>query len=181
MRKSAVVQCPEHVFCEQAITKNVAHPFCIRQYSSFQDKYHLYFLFDLMPGGDLMDVLVGAMMSQGQYPWSGKASMERQRGKSSSEGGGESVNWRCPIILSISSAQRCELRDSQANLHVCSVAILLYMQVAEAKVIKRRVPQGGWQVGCLAPKVKMLQVGECPCFQFYHTSDVVWDLLLQAG
>ncbi len=41
-----------------------------------QDKYHLYFLFDLMPGGDLMDVLV-----------------------------------------------------------------------AEAKVIKRRVPQGGWQVG----------------------------------
>lgn len=50
-------------------------------------RYHLYFLFDLMPGGDLMDVLV-----------------------------------------------------------------------AEAKVIKRRVPQGGWQVGCLAPKVKMLQV-----------------------
>lgn len=36
MRKSAVVQCPEHVFCEQAITKNVAHPFCIRQYASFQ-------------------------------------------------------------------------------------------------------------------------------------------------
>lgn len=86
MRKSAVVQCPEHVFCEQAITKNVAHPFCIRQYASFQDKYHLYFLFDLMPGGDLMDVLV-----------------------------------------------------------------------AEAKVIKRRVPQGPWQRGCLAPKVKMLQ------------------------
>jgi cGMP-dependent protein kinase 2 len=105
MRKSVVVQCPEHVFCEQvglpaaaahvplplrhpaartpappgparrspnpllqpsplhlpppqAITKNTAHPFCIRQYASFQDKYHLYFLFDLMPGGDLMDVLV---------------------------------------------------------------------------------------------------------------------------
>jgi cGMP-dependent protein kinase 2 len=34
------------------------------------------------------------------------------------------------------------------------------LQVAEAKVIKRRVPQGGWQVGCLAPKVKMLQVGQ---------------------
>lgn len=58
MRKSGVVQCPEHVFCEQAITRNTAHPFCIRQYASFQDKYHLYFLFDLMPGGDLMDVLV---------------------------------------------------------------------------------------------------------------------------
>ena len=26
--------------------------------SSLQDKYHLYFLFDLMSGGDLMDVLV---------------------------------------------------------------------------------------------------------------------------
>ena len=36
MRKSAVVQCPEHVFCEQAITCNTAHPFCIRQYASFQ-------------------------------------------------------------------------------------------------------------------------------------------------
>lgn len=34
----------------------------------------------------------------------------------------------------------------------------VHTQVAEAKVIKRRVPQGGWQVGCLAPKVKMLQV-----------------------
>ena len=58
MRKSGVVQCPGHVFCEQAITKNTAHPFCIRQYASFQDKYHLYFLFDFMGGGDLMDVLV---------------------------------------------------------------------------------------------------------------------------
>ncbi len=26
--------------------------------SHLQDTYHLYFLFDLMPGGDLMDVLV---------------------------------------------------------------------------------------------------------------------------
>jgi hypothetical protein len=47
-----------------------------------QDKYHLYFLFDLMPGGDLMDVLV-----------------------------------------------------------------------AEAKVIRQRVPSAAWQVACLAPKV----------------------------
>ena len=36
MRKSAVVQCPEHVYCEQIITRNTAHPFCIRQYGSFQ-------------------------------------------------------------------------------------------------------------------------------------------------
>ena len=64
MRKSAVVQCPEHVFCEQAITRNTAHPFCIRQYASFQDKYHLYFLFDLMNGGDLMDVLVAEVIKR---------------------------------------------------------------------------------------------------------------------
>ncbi|KXZ52398.1 hypothetical protein GPECTOR_9g442 [Gonium pectorale] len=102
MRKSAVVQCPEHVFCEQAITKNVAHPFCIRQYASFQDKYHLYFLFDLMPGGDLMDVLV-----------------------------------------------------------------------AEAKVIKRRVPQGTWRIGCLAPKVKMLQGMSEDLAKFYIGSIVL--------
>lgn len=49
-----------------------------------QDKYHLYFLFDLMPGGDLMDVLV-----------------------------------------------------------------------AEAKVIRQRVPSAAWQVACLAPKVRV--------------------------
>ena len=54
---------------------------------TLQDKYHLYFLFDLMSGGDLMDVLV-----------------------------------------------------------------------AEAKVISRRVPESSWQVACLAPNVKMLQV-----------------------
>ena len=53
-----MVGCPEHVFCEQAITRNAAHPFCIRQYASFQDRTHLYLLFDLMAGGDLMDVLV---------------------------------------------------------------------------------------------------------------------------
>ena len=36
MTKSAAMQCPEHVFCEQHITRNMAHPFCIRQYASFQ-------------------------------------------------------------------------------------------------------------------------------------------------
>uniref|UniRef100_A0A7R9VAH7 cGMP-dependent protein kinase n=1 Tax=Chlamydomonas euryale TaxID=1486919 RepID=A0A7R9VAH7_9CHLO len=58
MTKGSAMQCPEHVFSEQNITRNMAHPFCLRQYASFQDKFHLYFLFDLMPGGDLMDVLV---------------------------------------------------------------------------------------------------------------------------
>ena len=56
-----------------------------------QDKYHLYFLFDLMTGGDLMDVLV-----------------------------------------------------------------------AEAKVIKRRIPQGTWKRGPFSPKVRRFP----ECFNF---------------
>ncbi len=36
MAKTAALQCPDHVFCEQRITRNMAHPFCIRQYASFQ-------------------------------------------------------------------------------------------------------------------------------------------------
>jgi cGMP-dependent protein kinase 2 len=58
MAKTAALQCPEHVYCEQRISKNTANAFCIRQYASFKDAHHLYFLFDLMTGGDLMDVLV---------------------------------------------------------------------------------------------------------------------------
>lgn len=40
MRKTTVLQCPEHVFCEQHITRNTAHPFCIRQVR-LQAKMHL--------------------------------------------------------------------------------------------------------------------------------------------
>lgn len=58
MTKTAALQCPEHIYCEQQISKNLISNFCIRQYASFKDKFHLYFLFDLMAGGDLMDVLV---------------------------------------------------------------------------------------------------------------------------
>lgn len=76
MTKQAALQCPEHVFCEQYITRNLAHPFCIRQYCSFQDKYHLYFLFDLMPGGDLMDVLV-AEAKVIKYPVPEKGSLRQ--------------------------------------------------------------------------------------------------------
>ena len=65
-----------------------------------QDKYHLYFLFDLMAGGDLMDVLV-----------------------------------------------------------------------AEAKVIKRRIPQGAWRRACFAPKVRPRVV----------RSRLPWEALSQYG
>lgn len=36
MTKSAALQCPEHVYCEQHISKNTANAFCIRQYASFK-------------------------------------------------------------------------------------------------------------------------------------------------
>jgi len=42
MTKGSAMQCPEHVYSEQEITRNMAHPFCLRQYASFQDKFHLY-------------------------------------------------------------------------------------------------------------------------------------------
>jgi hypothetical protein len=38
MRKAVVLQCPEHVFCEQIITRNTAHPFCIRQVCILQKR-----------------------------------------------------------------------------------------------------------------------------------------------
>mmetsp|Transcript_45545 Transcript_45545/g.144916 ORF Transcript_45545/g.144916 Transcript_45545/m.144916 type:complete len:714 (+) Transcript_45545:249-2390(+) len=57
LKKVGVANCPDHIFCEQAITRSTEHPFIIRQYSSFQDEAHLYFLFDYMPNGDLMDIL----------------------------------------------------------------------------------------------------------------------------
>ena len=36
MTKGSAMQCPEHVYSEQEITRNMAHPFCLRQYASFQ-------------------------------------------------------------------------------------------------------------------------------------------------
>ena len=36
MAKKAALQCPEHVYCEQHISKNTANAFCIRQYASFK-------------------------------------------------------------------------------------------------------------------------------------------------
>jgi cGMP-dependent protein kinase 2 len=36
MTKTAALQCPEHVYCEQHISKNTTNAFCIRQYGSFK-------------------------------------------------------------------------------------------------------------------------------------------------
>jgi serine/threonine protein kinase/CRP-like cAMP-binding protein len=79
MPKAALAACPEHVYCEQAITRSAAHPLCVRQYASFQDAAHLYMLFDALPGGDLMDVLVAearvvlARVPRGPGPAAGAA------------------------------------------------------------------------------------------------------------
>ena len=58
MAKAAVAACPEHVFCEQAVSRAALHAFCVRTYACFQDRRNLYMLCDYLPGGDLMDVLV---------------------------------------------------------------------------------------------------------------------------
>uniref|UniRef100_A0A7S3QLD0 cGMP-dependent protein kinase n=1 Tax=Dunaliella tertiolecta TaxID=3047 RepID=A0A7S3QLD0_DUNTE len=58
-KKSACMKCPRHLYEEQHISRcMLAHPFCLRQFASFKDAAHLYFLFELMPNGDCMDVLV---------------------------------------------------------------------------------------------------------------------------
>jgi cGMP-dependent protein kinase 2 len=41
MRKATVLQCPDHVFCEQLITRNTAHPFCIRQVRPGESRRHV--------------------------------------------------------------------------------------------------------------------------------------------
>ncbi|KAF5842551.1 kinase-like domain-containing protein, partial [Dunaliella salina] len=58
-KKSACMKCPRHLYQEQHISRCMClHPFCLRQFASFKDAEHLYFLFELMPNGDCMDVLV---------------------------------------------------------------------------------------------------------------------------
>ena len=57
MRKLAVMSTPEHILCEQSITREVRHFACMRQHASFQDAHYLYFLFDYVEGCDLMDAL----------------------------------------------------------------------------------------------------------------------------
>ena len=64
MRKVAVMSTPEHIYCEQTITKELKHFTCMRQHASFQDPHHLYFLFDFMDGCDLMDALAGVATVQ---------------------------------------------------------------------------------------------------------------------
>jgi cGMP-dependent protein kinase 2 len=41
MTKTAALQCPEHVYCEQHISKNTTNAFCIRQYASFKVGPHV--------------------------------------------------------------------------------------------------------------------------------------------
>ena len=64
MRKCAVMSTPEHIYCEQSITKELKHFACMRQHASFQDDEHLYFLFDFVDGCDLMDALAAVATVQ---------------------------------------------------------------------------------------------------------------------
>mmetsp|Transcript_3054 Transcript_3054/g.10741 ORF Transcript_3054/g.10741 Transcript_3054/m.10741 type:complete len:729 (-) Transcript_3054:1526-3712(-) len=68
MKKVAVMSTPDHIFCEQAITKTLVHPYCMRQYGSFQDKASLYLLFEHLDGCDLMDALAGVAVVRHMRP-----------------------------------------------------------------------------------------------------------------
>lgn len=41
MRKTDLMGCSEHVFCEQHITRLIENPFVVKQYASFQDSKYL--------------------------------------------------------------------------------------------------------------------------------------------
>jgi cGMP-dependent protein kinase 2 len=68
MKKTAVMTTPDHVFCEQAVTRMLSHPYCMRQYASFKDESNLYFLFDHLDGCDLMDALAGVATVRSMRP-----------------------------------------------------------------------------------------------------------------
>jgi len=48
----------EHVLEEYRVIKEIEHPFILGIHCAMQDKTHLYFLTDLLPGGDLMSYMV---------------------------------------------------------------------------------------------------------------------------
>ena len=57
VRKLAVMEAPSHIFCEKEVTSEISHFTLMCQHASFQDRNHLYMLFDFMDGCDLMDML----------------------------------------------------------------------------------------------------------------------------
>ena len=61
VRKLAVFDAPAHIFCEKEVTSEISHFSLMCQHASFQDRAHLYMLFDLMDGCDLMDLLSSAV------------------------------------------------------------------------------------------------------------------------
>ena len=61
VRKRAVMESPSHIFCEKEVTSEISHFSLMCQHASFQDRNHLYMLFDIMDGCDLMDMLASAV------------------------------------------------------------------------------------------------------------------------
>eukprot|EP00798_Chlamydomonas_sp_ICE-L_P019650 gene19650-26336_t len=55
--KESIMDCANSAFEEQTITRNIADAFCVRQHASLQDDAYIYFLFEYMEHGDLMNVL----------------------------------------------------------------------------------------------------------------------------
>ena len=58
IRKIDLLHCPDHVFNEKSLTKELIHPFIVHVCGSSSDAWYLYLLMEHMGGGDLMDHLV---------------------------------------------------------------------------------------------------------------------------
>lgn len=56
-RKLAVMENSSHIFHEKEVTSEISHFSLMCQHACFQDNHHLYMLFDIMDGCDLMDML----------------------------------------------------------------------------------------------------------------------------
>jgi len=172
MRKAAVVQCPEHVFCEQAITRNTAHPFCIRQYASFQARARAARDPDAsrrpVPPVLLMRRAAALCCASPTPLWIASAAapcpaprvlLSQEEAQATAEAA--CCGWRPARRRARPPRDRARARRAaQDKYHLyllfdlMSGGDLMDVLVAEARVVRRRIAQGAWRRACLAPKAR---------------------------
>ena len=57
MLKKDICKICDKINFERVISKNLSHPFCVRQHASFSNETHVYLLFDVLEGGNLRDLM----------------------------------------------------------------------------------------------------------------------------
>lgn len=173
MRKSAVVQCPEHVFCEQTITRNLTHPFCIRQYASFQVRAGQRRATPDVLGSQGVRCVLPVALSV-LAPAVPATPVPLPRAFDACRARADGLPSMCSIGLPLPALARpCPAQD-RYHLYflfdLMSGGDLMDVLVSEAQVIKVRVAQGALKRGCFAPQVRPPAAGEtggrrdaCPC------------------